>query len=43
MQHKITKPSKLLNKHGELIQRGYATYPLLKYQKKINIKSILPI
>ncbi len=34
MQHKITKPSKLLNKHGELIQKGYATSPLLRYRRK---------
>jgi hypothetical protein len=34
MQHRITKPSKLLNKHGVLIQKGYATSPLLKYLRK---------
>lgn len=34
MQHKITKPSNLLNKHGELIQTGYATSPILKYIRK---------
>lgn len=34
MQHKITKPSRLLDKHGKLIQKGYATSPLLKYRRK---------
>lgn len=33
MQYRITKPSKLLDKHGELIQTGYATAPLLSYQR----------
>lgn len=33
MQYRITKPSKLLNKHGELIQKGYATSPILKYNR----------
>lgn len=33
MQYKIKKPSKLLNKKGELIQKGYALYPILKYCK----------
>ncbi len=31
MQYKITRPSKLLNRKGELVQKGYATYPILKY------------
>lgn len=34
MQHRITKPSNLLNKCGKLIQKGYATKPLLKYRRK---------
>ncbi len=34
MQHRITKPSNLLDKQGELIQKGYATSPLLRYQRK---------
>jgi hypothetical protein len=34
MQIKITKPSKLLNKHGELKQKGYATSPILSYRRK---------
>jgi hypothetical protein len=34
MQHKITKPSDLLDKHGELVQKGYATSPLLTYHRK---------
>lgn len=34
MQQKITEPSDLLNEHGELIQTGYATTPLLKYNRK---------
>ena len=34
MQHRITKPSRLLDKHGELIQKGYATSLILKYQRK---------
>ncbi|WMJ90497.1 DUF2804 domain-containing protein [Anaerocolumna sp. MB42-C2] len=34
MQKKITEPTDLLNKHGELIQTGYATTPLLKYNRK---------
>ncbi len=33
MEYKITDPSDLLNKHGELIQRGYATSPLLRYNR----------
>lgn len=34
MQHKITKPSLLLNKCGELVQRGYATSPILDYRRE---------
>lgn len=34
MQHRITKPSDLLNKCGKLIQKGYATKPLLHYHRK---------
>ena len=34
MQHRITKPSKLLNKQGELIQKGYATAPILRYRRR---------
>ncbi len=34
MQIKITKPSKLLDKQGKLMQKGYATYPLLKYRRR---------
>ena len=34
MQHKITEPSDLLNEQGELIQTGYATAPLLKYNRE---------
>lgn len=34
MQHKIKKPSRLLNQHGELIQKGYATSPILRYNRK---------
>lgn len=34
MQHKITRPSRLLDKHGKLKQKGYATVPLLKYRRK---------
>lgn len=34
MQNKITKPSDLLNKKGELIQKGYATSPILNYNRK---------
>lgn len=33
MQYKITKPSKLLNSKGELIQKGYATAPILAYRR----------
>lgn len=33
MQFKITKPSRLLDKKGELIQKGYALSPILKYCK----------
>jgi hypothetical protein len=34
MQNKITKPSRLLYKNGELIQKGYATSPILRYCRK---------
>lgn len=34
MQHLITVPSRLLNSHGELIQKGYATSPILDYQRR---------
>jgi len=34
MQHRITKPSNLLDKSGRLIQKGYATKPLLRYRRK---------
>ncbi len=34
MQHEITQPSRLLNKHGELIQKGYATSLILEYRRK---------
>lgn len=34
MQREITKPSMLLDKKGELIQKGYATTPLLRYCRK---------
>lgn len=34
MQNKITKPSRLLDEHGELIQKGYATSLLLEYRRK---------
>lgn len=34
MQHRISKPSRLLNKYGELKQRGYATTPILHYRRK---------
>jgi len=34
MQQKITKPSNLLDKSGKLIQKGYATKPLLRYRRK---------
>jgi hypothetical protein len=33
MQHKILEPSDLLNKYGELIQKGYATCPILTYKR----------
>ena len=33
MQHKIIKPSRLLDKKGELIQKGYALFPILKYNR----------
>lgn len=43
MQYKITKPSKLLDHCGELIQKGYATAPILQYcredvTKKLRLK-----
>ncbi|MDF2486577.1 MAG: putative rane protein, partial [Herbinix sp.] len=42
MQHRITKPTKLLNRSGELIQKGYATSPILEYQRKdVALKSRL--
>ncbi|MHC1590505.1 MAG: DUF2804 domain-containing protein [Candidatus Helarchaeales archaeon] len=31
MQHEITEPSDLLNENGELIQRGWARKPILRY------------
>ena len=34
MQHKIINPSNLLDKSGKLIQKGYATKPLLHYHRK---------
>src|SRR5690554_4504698 len=34
MQREITKPSNLLNKKGQLIQKGYAKAPILKYRRK---------
>lgn len=34
MQNEITVPSKLLDNKGELIQKGYATSPILMYQRK---------
>lgn len=34
MQTKLTKPSRLLNKRGELKQKGYATSPILAYRRK---------
>jgi len=38
MQREITKPSRLLDRHGELIQKGYAKSPLLQYRRK-NVKN----
>lgn len=44
MQYKITQPSRLLNRKGELVQKGYATSLLLEYRrqdvkaKKIRLK-----
>jgi hypothetical protein len=32
-QHEITVPSDLLDKRGELLQKGYATSPILKYNR----------
>ncbi len=34
MQYQITKPSRLLNHQGELIQKGYATSLILDYRRK---------
>jgi hypothetical protein len=34
MQHRIIKPSRLLDRNGELIQKGYALSPLLTYCRK---------
>jgi hypothetical protein len=34
MQHAITTPSNLLDEKGELIQKGYATSPVLQYRRK---------
>lgn len=34
MQHRITEPSDLLDTYGELIQTGYATSPLLTYNRE---------
>lgn len=34
MQHRITKPSDLLDTKGRLIQKGYATSPILRYIRK---------
>jgi hypothetical protein len=34
MQHQIINPSDLLDKHGELIQKGYATCPILTYNRE---------
>lgn len=39
MQLEITKPSLLLDKNGELIRKGYATAPLLQYNRR-NVKKI---
>lgn len=33
MQHEITQPSRLLDKHGELVQKGYAKSPILEYRR----------
>jgi len=33
-QTKITSPGDLLDKNGVLIQRGYATEPILTYRRK---------
>lgn len=38
MQYEITHPSILLNKHGELIQKGYAKSLILEYRRK-DVKS----
>lgn len=34
MQYEITQPSSLLDKHGELIQKGYAKSLILDYERK---------
>ncbi|MDF2541503.1 MAG: hypothetical protein K0S47_1221 [Herbinix sp.] len=34
MQNKITKPSRLLDVDGELIQKGYATSAILRYHRR---------
>lgn len=34
MQHVITAPSSLLDRKGELVQKGYATSPVLAYRRK---------
>ncbi|MDR3595896.1 DUF2804 domain-containing protein [Clostridium sp.] len=34
MQYEITNPSRLLDRHGELIQKGYAKSLILKYRRK---------
>ncbi len=42
MQYQITNQSKLLSQSGELIQKGYATSPLLQYLRKdVGLKSRL--
>jgi len=40
MQHRITKPSRLLNKRGELKRKGYATSPLLIYRRDDVVKKL---
>lgn len=34
MQYQIMRPSRLLDKKGRLIQKGYATAPILKYRRR---------
>lgn len=34
MQREITKPAMLLDKNGKIIQKGYATTPILRYCRK---------